>query len=120
MSYTALALLGVAGALVVDLAVLRTRLVLSRVFWTTYGIILFFQLITNGILTGRGVVTYDPSTIVGLRIVHAPVEDLLFGFALILLTLTVWVWQERPRYRRTSGPDGASVRPARGRGSPRT
>lgn len=90
MTYTVAALLGVAGALVVDLFVLRTRLVRRLVFWATYPIVLVFQLLSNGILTGRGVVRYDPDAIVGLRIAYAPVEDLLFGFALVLLTLSIW------------------------------
>ena len=95
MSYTAAALLGVLGAALVDLFVLRTRLLLRRVFWATYPIIVFFQLLSNGVLTGRGVVLYDPDAIIGLRIVYAPVEDLVFGFALILLTLSLWVWWGR-------------------------
>ncbi|GAA4458828.1 lycopene cyclase domain-containing protein [Phytohabitans houttuyneae] len=95
MTYTAAALLGVAGAVVVDLFVLRTRLLRRRVFWATYPIIVFFQLISNGILTGRGVVRYDPDAILGLRLVYAPVEDLLFGFALVLLTLSLWTWWGR-------------------------
>lgn len=95
MTYTAAALLGVAGAVVVDIVVLRTRLLRRRVFWATYPIIVFFQLISNGILTGRGIVRYDPDTILGLRLVYAPVEDLLFGFALVLLTLSVWTWWGR-------------------------
>jgi lycopene cyclase domain-containing protein len=92
VTYTAAALLGVAGAVIVDLFVLRTRLLRRRVFWATYPIIVFFQLISNGILTGRGIVRYDPDAILGLRLVHAPVEDLLFGFALVLLTLSLWTW----------------------------
>lgn len=95
MTYTAAALLGVAGAVIVDLFVLRTRLLWGRVFWATYPIIVFFQLISNGILTGRGVVRYDPDAIVGLRLVYAPIEDLVFGFALVLLTLSVWTWWGR-------------------------
>jgi len=95
VTYTAAALLGVAGAAVVDVFVLRTRLLRRRVFWATYPIIVFFQLISNGILTGRGIVRYDPDAIVGLRLVYAPVEDLLFGFALVLLTLSVWTWWGR-------------------------
>lgn len=95
MTYTAAALLGVAGAVAVDLFVLRTRLLRRRVFWATYPIIVFFQLISNGILTGRGVVRYHPDAILGLRLVYAPVEDLLFGFALVLLTLSVWTWWGR-------------------------
>jgi lycopene cyclase domain-containing protein len=95
VSYTVAALLGVLGALAVDLFVLRTRLVTRAVFWYTYPIIIVFQLLSNGILTGRRIVIYDPVAILGLRIAHAPVEDLFFGFALILLTLSVWVWLGR-------------------------
>jgi lycopene cyclase domain-containing protein len=61
--------------------------------------VLVFQLLSNGVLTGRGVVRYDPERILGLRILYAPVEDLLFGFALVLFTLSLWVWlgkRERP------------------------
>ncbi|GAA2644804.1 hypothetical protein GCM10010399_93410 [Dactylosporangium fulvum] len=92
MTYTVAAVIGLVAAVVVDLFVLRTRLVLGRVFWCTYPIILGFQLLSNGILTGRGVVLYDPAAILGTRLVHAPVEDLVFGFALILTTLSVWLW----------------------------
>ncbi len=95
MTYTQAALLGVAAAVVLDLAVLRTRLLTRKVFWTAYAIIVFFQLVTNGILTGRDIVTYDPAAITGLRIVFAPVEDLLFGFSLVVQTLSWWIWWGR-------------------------
>jgi lycopene cyclase domain-containing protein len=101
MTYTAAALLGVAGALAVDLAVLRTRLVTRAVFWATYPIIIGFQLLSNGILTGRGIVIYDPAAILGWRIAYAPVEDLLFGFAMVLCTLSLWVWLGRRGVQRT-------------------
>ena len=90
MTYSALAVAAVVAVLVVDLAVLRTRLVTRRVFWVAYAIVLAFQLLVNGVLTGRGVVTYDPAVIWGPRIAYAPVEDLLFGFALVTLTLASW------------------------------
>ena len=90
MSYSALAVLAVLGVLVVDLAVLRTRLVTRAVFWVAYGIVLAFQLLMNGVLTGLDVVVYDPDEIWGLRIAYAPVEDLLFGFAMVTLTLASW------------------------------
>jgi lycopene cyclase domain-containing protein len=102
MSYTALAFIGIAFALLMDLLVLRTRLVQQRVFWISYAIILVFQLLTNGILTYRNVVRYDSGTILGLRIAGAPVEDLLFGFSLVLQTLSWWVWWGR----RLKAPDG--------------
>jgi lycopene cyclase domain-containing protein len=95
VSYTVAVVLGVAGALGLDLLVLRTRLVAGRVWWATYPIVLAGQLISNGILTGRHVVRYDPHAIVGVRVVGAPVEDLAFGFALVLSALSVWVWLGR-------------------------
>lgn len=126
MTYTAAALVGMAGALVVDLVVLRTRLVRRPVFWGTYPVIVFFQLLSNGVLTGRRVVRYDPDAIIGVRLVHAPVEDLCFGFALVLVTLSVWVWLGRRGVQRTptagrhpTGHDGRPGRPvSRADGSP--
>ena len=90
MSYSALAVLAVVGVLVVDLAVYRTRMVTRKVFWAAYAIIVTFQLLMNGVLTGLDVVTYDERTIWGPRIAYAPVEDLLFGFAMVTLTLASW------------------------------
>ena len=95
MTYTAAAVLGVLVAATLDLFVLRVRLLVRAVFWATYPLIIFFQLLSNGILTGRNIVMYDPSAILGWRIAYAPVEDLLFGFAMVLLTLDLWVWWGR-------------------------
>ncbi|UQX87218.1 lycopene cyclase domain-containing protein [Jatrophihabitans telluris] len=97
MSYTVLVVLALAGAVTVDLAVLRTALVRRRAFWFSYGICLVFQLLVNGVLTGIPVVRYSAADILGLRIAYAPVEDIGFGFALILLTLACWVALGRRR-----------------------
>jgi len=99
VSYTQLALLGVAGAVLVDTVLLRTWLVRRRTYWTAYAIVLFFQLVTNGILTGFDIVRYDPGAILGWRIAFAPVEDLLFGYAMVTLTLSTWVWLGRKGVR---------------------
>jgi lycopene cyclase domain-containing protein len=95
MSYTALAALGVTLAIGADVLVFRTGLLGRKAFWTAYAIVLVFQLIVNGVLTGLPVVRYNSDAIVGTRIAYAPVEDLLFGFALVLWTLTLWVWLGR-------------------------
>jgi lycopene cyclase domain-containing protein len=113
VSYTVAALLGVAGALAIDLFLLRTRLVTRVVFWATYPIVIVFQLLSNGILTGRRIVIYDPSAILGWRIAYAPVEDLLFGFAMVLLTLSVWVWLGRRGVQRDPAAGTGSSLPAR-------
>jgi lycopene cyclase domain-containing protein len=74
MSYSALAVVAVVGVLVVDLAVYRTRMVTRPVFWVAYAIVVFFQLLMNGVLTGLDVVVYDPDSIWGPRIAYAPVD----------------------------------------------
>ncbi len=104
MTYTELCLLAVVASVLLDLLVLRTRLVTRRVFWASYAIILVFQLVTNGLLTGRSIVTYAASGVVGGsrpvllgsgRVFYAPVEDLAFGFSLVLQTLSWWVFWGR-------------------------
>ena len=112
MTYTAAAVVGVVGALIVDLAILRTRLVTRQVFWLTYPIVLAGQLLANGVLTGARVVTYRSNAIVGWRVAYAPVEDLGFGFALVLVTLAVWVWLGRRGLDRTPLAGQRARRPA--------
>jgi len=119
VTYTQLAVVAVGVAIVVDVIVLRTRLLTRRVFWTAYAIVFGFQLVTNAALTGLRVVRYDGSAIVGDsttnvtptfigdgRIAFAPVEDLAFGFALVLVTLSLWVFWGRRGIQRTpaAGP----------------
>ena len=115
MTYTALAIAGVAVAVVVDLAVLRTHLVRRKAFWTAYGIVLFFQLIVNGVLAGLPVVRYNPAAITGLRIAYAPIEDIAFGFAMVLLTLATWVALGRSAARREPRPGPVLRHPPGGR-----
>lgn len=109
MTYTALALVAVPVAVVLDLFVVRTRVLATRDWWSAYAIIVFFQLLTNGWLTGRRIVQYDADTIVGGpepvlfgdgRILFAPVEDLMFGFALCLGSVVAWTWLGRRAGRR--------------------
>jgi lycopene cyclase domain-containing protein len=104
MTYTAIACLAVAGTVILDVALLRTGLVRRRLFWVSYAIVLFFQLLANGVLTGAQIVRYDPHSILGSggpvvlgdwHLAFAPVEDILFGFALVLQTLAWWVFWGR-------------------------
>ena len=113
MTYTVAAGLAVAAALAIDLVGLRTRLVLGRVFWLSYAIILVFQLLANGVLAGRGVVRYDPAAILGPRVAGAPIEDLAYGFALVLTTLAVWSRLGRSAWRAGERDRGREGRRAR-------
>lgn len=104
MSYTALTVIGVVLAALVDIVLLRTNVLRHKAFWTAYAIMAFFQLVTNGLLTGLPIVRYDPDGIIGWHLVYAPVEDLLFGFAMIVVTLSVWVWLGHPRRAGSATP----------------
>jgi len=119
VTYTQIAVMAVAIALVLDLG-LRTRLITRKVFWVSYAIILFFQLVSNGVLTASGTVHYDGDVIIGSsspegtrppfigdgRIAFAPAEDLLFGFAMILGSQALWIFWGRWGVQREpmSGP----------------
>lgn len=121
MSYTAIAVVTFVVVILIDLFVLRTRMITRKEFWIAYAIMIGFQFLTNAVLTGTQTVQYADDTIVGTgndvapgqppflgegRLFYAPVEDVAFGFGLILLTLSVWQYwgdrglQDRPR----SGP----------------
>lgn len=120
MTYTQLGIVAVIVIVAVDLWILRTRLVTRRIFWVSYAIIVFFQLITNGMFTGFGIVKYDDAAIIGSsspvdgpppfvgdgRLAFAPVEDLLFGFAIVLMSLSLWIFWGRRGVQRTpmAGP----------------
>lgn len=95
MTYSQIALTAALLAIAVDLLVFSQPLLKRRAFWTSYAIILPFQLLTNWWLTSRNIVMYSDDAIIGLRIASAPVEDLFFGFTLILGVLHMWEYLGR-------------------------
>jgi hypothetical protein len=125
MTYTALAMIGVFSVVILDLYVFKTKILKRKVFWVSYSIVIFFQLLTNGILTGFGIVEYSGDAIIGSstpkdssptfigdgRLVYAPIEDLLFGFCLVVLTLIIWIWLGKKGIQREpmAGPPRKSV-----------
>ena len=92
MNYTGIAVTAFLISIIFDLYIIKSRLLTRAVFWTSYSIILFFQLITNWWLTSREIVMYDPDAIIGIRIASAPAEDLFFGFALVLSVMSLWIY----------------------------
>jgi lycopene cyclase domain-containing protein len=97
ISYSQIAIFSILATLILDFLLLKRRIILKKVFWYSYAIILPFQLLTNWWLTSRNIVMYSPESIWGVRIAAAPVEDLLFGFSLILITLDCWVTVTRKK-----------------------
>jgi lycopene cyclase domain-containing protein len=100
MTYTELALTMTVVAILFDLFITRSKVVTRKSFWNAYAIMLFFQLITNWWLTSRGILTYNEDVIVGRRIAAAPIEDLFFGFAMITMTISLWIFWGRRGIQR--------------------
>ena len=92
MVYTDIAIFAFLFSIFFDLFLMKTKLLMRVAFWTSYAIILPFQLITNWWLTSRNIVMYRSDAIIGIRIASAPIEDLLFGFALMLCVMVMWTF----------------------------
>ena len=100
LGYTLPALISVIVVSVLELAVLRTGLFRKRAYWISMGIVLFFQVLTDGWLTklSAPIVIYNPDHTSGIRFPwDIPVEDFLFGWSLVTGVLLLW---ERQRVRR--------------------
>ena len=91
--YTMLAVLGALVVVVLDLVVVRTRLVVRGQYWLAMAIVFGFQVLVDGWLTKLDdpIVSYAPQHQLLPRWPwDIPVEDYQFGFAMITLTLIVW------------------------------
>ena len=95
----------------------RVRLVTRKAFWISYAIVLGFQLVVNGVLTGLPVVRYRPSAIIGcaagLRAGRGPAVRV----RLVLLTLTIWVWLGPARGRPSDARPARAPATAAARGA---
>ena len=92
--FTVLSVLAVVAVVAAELLWFRTGIFRMVTFWVAYAIILFFEVLVDGWLTklSAPIVIYDPDQFSGWRFpFDIPVEDYLFGFALIVLTLILWL-----------------------------
>jgi lycopene cyclase domain-containing protein len=92
--YTVLALLSVVGTVALELAWFRTGVFRRAQYWIAMGIVYVFHVLVDGWLTklSAPIVIYDDGQLLGIRIPwDIPVEDYLFGFSMITLTLLVWL-----------------------------
>jgi len=94
MEYTWAALAAVVAVVAFELLWLRTGIFTTVTFWITYGIVVFFQILVDGWLTklSAPIVIYTPGKFTGRRApFDIPVEDFAFGFAMVTLTIMLWV-----------------------------
>ena len=90
LSYTQITVYALILTIFFDMFIAKNSLLSTLRFWFSYFIILPFQLLTNYWLTSREIVIYNSEAIIGLRLAGAPIEDLIFGFAMILAVMSLW------------------------------
>jgi lycopene cyclase domain-containing protein len=100
LGYTVPAVVSVLIVCVLELTALRTGLFRRPAYWLSMLIVVGFQSLVDGWLTklSAPIVVYDNRQTSGVRFpFDIPVEDFLFGFALVTAVLLLW---ERQRERR--------------------
>lgn len=93
LGYTVPALLAVVLVCGLELGVWRTGLFRRPAYWLSMVIVFFFQALVDGWLTklSSPIVRYDSRHITSVRFpFDIPIEDFLFGFALVTAVLLIW------------------------------
>ncbi len=91
--FTVLSILSVIAVVLAELFYFKTGLFRKIEWWVAYAIILFFEVLVDGWLTklSAPIVVYNEDQFSGIRFpFDIPVEDYLFGFSMIVLTLLLW------------------------------
>lgn len=105
LGYTVPAVLAVIAVCVLELGVLRTGLFRKPAYWISMAIVLGFQIPVDGWLTklGAPIVIYDERHTSGIRFpFDIPVEDFLFGWAMVTAVLLLWERQRLRTQRRNA------------------
>jgi lycopene cyclase domain-containing protein len=96
VGYTVPAIVAVLAVCALELALLRTGVFRRPAYWLSMVIMLGFQVPVDGWLTKRSapIVTYNEWETSGVRFpFDIPIEDFLFGFALVTAVLLLWEHQ---------------------------
>ena len=98
LGYTVPALAAVAAVCLWELRVLRTGLFRRAAYWISMVIVIGFQIPVDGWLTklSAPIVIYTDRETSALRFpLDIPVEDFLFGWAMVTAVLLLWERQNR-------------------------
>lgn len=93
LGYTLPAVLAVLLVVALEFGLLHTGLFRRPAYWLSMLIVLGFQVPVDGWMTKRSapIVSYDQRQTSGVRFpFDIPVEDFLFGFALVTAVLMLW------------------------------
>ncbi len=91
--YSVLAALSVVAVVALERSWWRTGVLRTARFWSSMAIVAFFQVLVDGWLTklAAPIVLYAPAHHTGVRWPwDIPVEDFLFGFSMVTLTIMCW------------------------------
>jgi lycopene cyclase domain-containing protein len=103
MEYTYAALASVGTVLVLDRA-LRTRVLAQPTFWFFMAAMMVCTTAANGYLTWRPVVLYGDGFFLGVRLGTIPLEDYLYGFSFITLSVQLWEFFRSKQDRKEARP----------------
>jgi lycopene cyclase domain-containing protein len=99
LGYTLPAVLAVLAVCLLEIAVFRTGLFRRPAYWISMVIVTGFQIPVDGWLTklSAPIVLYDNRQTTGIRFPwDIPIEDFLFGFAMVTAVLMLWE-RRKPR-----------------------
>ena len=100
LGYTVPAVVAALATGALEVTALRTGLFRRPAYWVSMLIVIGFQILVDGWLTklSAPIVVYDDRQTTGIRFpFDIPIEDFMFGFALVTAVLLLW---ERQRERR--------------------
>ena len=112
--YTVLAVASVVLVVLLELRWARTGIFTTAQYWLSMAIVVGFQVLVDGWLTKLSdpIVLYDDSETSGVRFPwDIPVEDFLFGFSMVTLTLLLWLLAARRERRAAPRPDHEPASP---------
>ena len=98
LGYTLPAVVALIAVVAMELAILRTGLFGKVEYWISMGIVVAFQVIVDGWLTklSAPIVIYNEQHTSGVRFPwDIPVEDFVFGWAMVTAVLLLWEKQRR-------------------------
>lgn len=98
LGYTLPAIISVVVVCVLEFRVWRTGLFRQPTYWASMAIVFAFMILVDGWLTklSAPIVLYNERHNLGIRFPwDIPVEDFLFGWALVTAVLLLWVRQDR-------------------------
>jgi len=87
--YTLLGVISVVITIILD-RVSGINVLKRKRFYLFLLVIIVFKLLVNGFLTGKDVVLYNPEFFLSFRIGSIPLEDFLFGFSMVTMTIIFW------------------------------